>query len=135
MAVKRTQIATLDQAYDYAEGSAKAAAAGVCPSQTGTYQQLAARVTAGAYGIDALDKALWSSALLDADAMCKNAPDYAGKTGKATAPAGTPSPLPKVDPATGGAAPEVAPDIMKRAGIPWWVWLAGGIALYFIAKK
>lgn len=138
MAVPKHLISTLDQAYDYATGSANAASRGVCPSQSYVYQELASKVTIGAFGTNFLDKNSWNAALAAADARCIAAPDYAERTGVQTAPTGTPSTAPKIDPSTGGAAPDthangngiIAAGI--GAGIPWWVWVAGGAALFLI---
>lgn len=126
MAVKKHLISTVEQAYDYAMGSAKGAKGGVCPSQEGTYLQLASQVTAGAFGTTALNKASWTAGLAQADAMCINAPDYK----KAT---------PLVQSATPGeavASKEIVPPVVK-AGFPWWIVLlmGGGALVYYLSQQ
>jgi hypothetical protein len=140
MAVPKNQVSDWLQAYDYMYESAKSATKGVCPGAASTYSALAEkyRELSGWVGnLTVFDRQEFLADLQLADAACKASPDYAKKTGVPTAPAGSPSTAPKVDPATGGASPDIT-DItngIARAGIPWWVWLAGGGVLYLLLRK
>jgi len=91
------------------------------------YLQYAAQATGGLF-----NKADFLARLAAADAACKNASDYAQKTGVTVVPQGTASNLPKIDPQTGGAAPDV-----QKAGFPWWIvlLLGGGALAYYLATK
>lgn len=123
MPVPRNQVSTIDQAYDYAMGSAAAAKGGVCPSQTAVYEQLASQVTAGAFGTITLDRQRFLNALAFADSQCKAAPDY-----KPTAPQVTINVPPDMIP---------TPPVL-RAGFPWWIVLllgGAGLAYYLYTKK
>jgi hypothetical protein len=132
MPVKKHLISTVDQAYDYAMGSAKAAKAGVCPSCEGNYLNLASQVTAGAYGTTTLNKASWTAGLADADAMCINAPDY-----KKRAPVKQSTPGEAVAAKELNVSPTPPPPPVVKAGFPWWIvlLLGGGALVYYLSTK
>jgi hypothetical protein len=136
MAVDKRLVSTVGQAYDYFVGSAKAAAGGVCPSQAHVYNALAAQ--SSAWNPATFTNQMFLTELAAADAACKNAPDYHQKTGASVVPQGAGGVQPKVDPQTGGAAPNI--DIKAAgvgAGFPWWLvlLLGGGALVWYLSTK
>lgn len=133
MAVSKTQVSNWQQAIDYMKGSAVSAAGGVCPGASSVYSSFIAAYDVSMRQGGWFDKQTFLSDLASADAACKASPDYAPKVGIPTAPAGSTSAAPKVDPSTGGAAPDVTiVPAAIGAGLPWWVWLLGGGAVLYM---
>ena len=129
MALTKATIQTVADAYAWAQGSAKVARAGVCPSQAAVYTALAQQVAAMGPMSTLLVGGLriaWDAALSYADSACTSSPDY--KKGGASIAA-------KIDPVTGGAQPGPEDLDLTGAGLSGGnvlIWLLVGAGAYLL---
>lgn len=121
----KDQITTVNEAAAYAQGSYKDALT-KCPKAAAAYTGLKNDILAGKYGaLFGIVDFSWQTQLAAADALCKA--NLA------------PSSYPSQTPAPGGEgtqpSPPVPPVPATTGGMPWWIWLVGGAALYLIFGK
>ncbi|MBW2675129.1 MAG: hypothetical protein JRD89_17260 [Deltaproteobacteria bacterium] len=123
-----SQVVTTNEAAAYAHGSYLAAKP-KCPGIAANYEGLKQDVLTGQYGAVAFPLTYpdaFRKAIQALNVMCNADKAYA---------AGSPSDIEVISKGPASTAAMGPPAPLKSAGVPWWLWLVGGAAAYYLTKK